>query len=169
MKSVSHPSSTRPAMSVHHNSPFSIEDIEVVLSPLFGSYYGADRLRSIIVKSEEKWCVYDEQRGQYVACALLSHCRKENILYIKLFGVQPSSQGQGIGTRLLETIKRWARKRNYVALLLHTQLSNHRAIGLYEKVGFHKQYYLENFFHRHGRLPTLASHDPHAYQMILYL
>lgn len=156
-------------ISIHHNSSFTLDDIESVLGSLFGSYYGDEKLRTIISSVNHVWCVYDEKTNRYVACALVKTHHKKNVLYIKLFGVEKSSQGQGIGTRLLKAIRKWGQKGNYSAIILHTQTNNYQAIGLYEKVGFIKQYFFKDFF-RPRELPSfIPHHEPDAYQMILYL
>lgn len=153
-------------ISIYHNKIFTLNDVEFVLAPIFESYYGIDKLRSIISNSEHIWCVYDKRIHQYIACALAQVQSRDNILYIKLFGVEKSSQGQGIGTRLLKAIRTWGKNKYYFAIMLHTQINNEKAIGLYEKVGFRKQKLLKNFFRPRGN-PEF--HEPDAYQMILYL
>lgn len=154
------------SISIYHNSKFSFDDIESVLRPLFEGYYGIEQLRSIISSVDHIWCVYDKNLNQYIACALVKSHSKKNVLYIKLFGVETSSQGQGVGTRLLKAIKKWGEKKDYFAIILHTQIDNFKAIGLYEKVGFRKQYYLKNFFRPPG---FFSFNQPDAYQMILHL
>jgi ribosomal protein S18 acetylase RimI-like enzyme len=159
-------SSSLSSISIHHNSKFSFDDTESVLRPLFESYYGIERLRSIISSVDHIWCVYDKRMNKYNACALVQSYSTDNVLYINLFGVEKSSQGQGIGKCLLNAIKKWGEKKDYFAIILHTQIDNHRAIGLYEKVGFRKQYYLKSHFPTREFVPF---HQPDAYQMILYL
>ena len=149
--------------SIFYNRNFSRREIESVLGPLFGDYYGLERLRSIISKSEHVWCMFDQRVQRPVAAALLSDRERGSVLYLKLFGVDKASQGQGIGTRLLKAIQQWARaRRNYMSIMLHTQTNNSPAIHLYEKVGFRKEFFLRDFFHR-------QSNHADAYQMIFYL
>jgi ribosomal protein S18 acetylase RimI-like enzyme len=152
------------SISIDHNSNFSFNDVESVLGPLFLSYYGNEQLRSLISSVDHIWCVFDKKINQYIACALVQSHPEDNVLYIKLFGVDKSSQGQGIGTRLLKAIKTWGERKKYFAVILHTQINNLKAIGLYEKVGFRKEYYLKNFFNS-----QVQYNEPDAYQMILYL
>ena len=158
-----------PLISVYHNSNFSPNDIESVLKPLFGSYYGTRQLRKLIAGADHTWCVYDRRVNQYVACALVESRSVDNTLYITLFGVAKSSQGQGIGKLLLNQIINWGRKQKYFAITLHTQVDNEKAIGLYEKVGFRKLYYLKDFFLRYGFLSFFQIYQRDAYEMILYL
>ena len=156
-------------ISVRHNSKFSADDVEFVLGPLFGTHYGMDGLRSIISSVDHIFCAYDKKMHRYVGCALVQSHNEKNILYIKLFGVAESNQGQGIGTHLLKSIQKWGERENFSAIILHTQVNNYRAIGLYEKVGFLKQYLLKDFF-RPRELPTFVEvYESDAYQMIAYL
>jgi ribosomal protein S18 acetylase RimI-like enzyme len=159
----------RVSISIRHNSKFSFDDVESVLGPLFGSYYGTEQLRSIISSVDHIWCVYDKKINQYIACGLIQPHSKKNVLYIKLFGVEKSSQGQGIGTRLLKAIRKWGRKQSYTAIILHTQTNNNQAIGLYEKVGFRKQYLFKDFFRPPGLSSSIQTPEQDAFQMILYL
>ncbi|CAF0818366.1 unnamed protein product [Rotaria sordida] len=156
-------------ISIYHNSKFSFDDVESVLEPLFGNYYGISELRAIISNVDHIWCAYNTTKKQYVACALVRTYNKDKVLFINLFGVTQACQGQGIGTRLLKAIKNWGQKQKYVAIILHTQVDNYKAIGLYEKVGFYKQYYITNFFPPRGCLSFFRSHGSDAYEMILYL
>ena len=155
--------------AIYHNAYFTVDDVQVVLAPLFENFYGRRKLRSMIEKVEHRWCAYDRRTNRYTAAALVDSQPADNTLYIRLFGVQEASQGQGIGTRLLKAIRRWAQKHGYFAILLHTQIDNTKAIGLYEKVGFQKQYYAKNFYRRSLLLSFLDNSQPDAYQMILYL
>lgn len=162
-------SGTDRSISIYYNKNFTLDDVESVLYPLFGGYYGKQRLQEVIESTEHIWCVYDHQSARFIACALLSDRDNQKTLYVKLFGVEKSSQGRGIGTRLLKAIQRWAKKKNYLALMLHTQTNNYAAIHLYEKAGFRKQFYMKNFFRRRAHLWLDFTFQPDAYQMICYL
>jgi ribosomal-protein-alanine N-acetyltransferase len=109
------------------------------------------------------FCVYDKSQGQYIACALINNDGTQGGLYLMLFGVQQSNQKRGTGTYLLESIIQWARQRGYRYIYLHVHIENYKAIGLYEKVGFHKQVYIPNFYSNQPKYP------PHAIRMILFL
>ena len=162
-------SDRKSSFSFIYNSKFSITDIESVLQPLFAYYYGFERLRQFILNSEHIWSVFDRRKKCFVASALLSDYDDRRTLYLNLFGVEESSQGQGIGTRLLMKIRRWARKNNYRAIILHTQIDNNRAINLYEKLGFTKEFYFKDFFLRPSNFSSTQLHESDAYQMILLL
>jgi RimJ/RimL family protein N-acetyltransferase len=53
-----------------------------------------------------------------------------------VIGVLAEASGQGVGTRLLEEAKRWAAARGLHRVELNVMAHNHRAIALYERVGF---------------------------------
>ena len=56
--------------------------------------------------------------------------------YIPLLEVLPSYQNRGIGTALSQIGKEFARRMGYGTLWLTVELTNFRAIHVYEKVGF---------------------------------
>lgn len=60
--------------------------------------------------------------------------RKE--LNIEAIGVDENYRNHGIGTNLLEFIKKYAKENNYTDLRLTVNEENKRAIHLYEKMGF---------------------------------
>ena len=53
-----------------------------------------------------------------------------------IIGVLAGASGQGLGTSLLEEAKRWATTRGLHRLELTVMAHNHRAIALYERMGF---------------------------------
>ncbi|MCU0267038.1 MAG: GNAT family N-acetyltransferase [Acidimicrobiales bacterium] len=59
--------------------------------------------------------------------------------YLQRLAVDPSRQGRGVGSALVGDALWWARRRGAVDVLVNTQESNHRALELYESLGFHRQ------------------------------
>lgn len=57
----------------------------------------------------------------------------------------------GIGTEMLRTLLRHSRDRGLTMLYLHVFATNHRAIHVYEKIGFTKTGVRPNMFFRNGR------------------
>jgi RimJ/RimL family protein N-acetyltransferase len=51
-------------------------------------------------------------------------------------GVAQEFAGQGLGTRLMETVERWARNQGLHKLELTVMADNERAIALYRKMGY---------------------------------
>lgn len=158
-----------PTIRIYHNGDFPYEHIHSVLGPLFESYYGNEGLRSMFISADHIWCAYNVDTDHCVGCAIVRNEPDRGTLYIKLFGVRSVCQGQGIGTRLLNNVLSWAKNSSYIAVILHTQADNYKAIGLYEKVGFRKQEYLPNFFYPQTPLRSLLSGELDAYLMVANL
>jgi RimJ/RimL family protein N-acetyltransferase len=53
-----------------------------------------------------------------------------------VIGVLAEASGHGLGTRLLEEAKRWATARGLHRMELTVMAHNHRAIALYERMGY---------------------------------
>ncbi|CAF2979619.1 unnamed protein product [Rotaria sp. Silwood2] len=157
------------SIRIYHNGDFPYEHVRSVLGPLFENYYGAEGLRSMVEMIDHIWCAYDIFTDQCIACALVQYEPGRETLYIKLFGVRRINQGQGVGSRLLDAILSWAKRQRYLAVLLHTQVNNYKAISLYKKMGFRKQLYLPNFFHSQTPTWSLLSGEPDGFLMTAHL
>ena len=59
--------------------------------------------------------------------------------YLQRLAVDPESQGRGIGTSLVHDCLRWLRRRDVGMALVNTQQRNHRALELYQRLGFVRQ------------------------------
>jgi len=150
-------------IEIRHNVQFPFDDIFNVLHPLFGQYYAYNDFIYTIYTVNHIFCAYDKKQGKCIACALINNDAMQGGLYIMLFGVEQSNQHHGIGTHLLEEVIKWARQKGYRFIYLHVHIQNYKAIGLYEKVGFHKQQHIPNFY------LYLPKYPPHAIRMILPL
>lgn len=83
------------------------------------------------------FCLLEDEKNNLVGtigfCPLTERIGKLRKMYIR-----PDLHGRGLGKALLlDTIHR-ARDRGYEEILLETVLAMHQAIGLYEKMGFHR-------------------------------
>ena len=56
--------------------------------------------------------------------------------FLQRLGVEPELRRKGIGSILVYDALRWAREGGGVSMLVNTQDQNHRALGLYEHLGF---------------------------------
>ena len=59
--------------------------------------------------------------------------------YVQRLAVHPDHQGSGLARRLLGDALGWLERRRASSVLVNTQIQNHRAIGLYEAMGFDLQ------------------------------
>lgn len=149
-----------------HNREFSVDDVQTVLEPLFGNYYGTERLRRMIKRSDHIWCVFDKESQRFIGSAVLSEFQNRRNLYLELFGIEKTNQGRGVGRLLLDSIVRWA-KHHYQTIFLHTQINNDRAIGLYEKFRFHKEFLIKDFFRRSFHPTLISLRETDVFQMRL--
>ncbi len=113
----------RPDIFEHTDSIVSKEELqtmidkkEIIVARLDGNVVGY-----IMTSSRE-----GKQNGY--------HYRKQ--LCIDAMGVDESYRNKGIGKKLLEYIKEYAKENNYTDLRLTVNEENENAIHLYEKVGF---------------------------------
>jgi ribosomal protein S18 acetylase RimI-like enzyme len=59
--------------------------------------------------------------------------------YLQRLAVDPVAQGQGVGTALVNDCIRWLHRKGASLALVNTQERNHRALDLYERLGFVRQ------------------------------
>ena len=71
----------------------------------------------------------------YVELTGGSFRRNKTTAYL-VMGVRTAASGQGLGTALLAEAKRWAAAHGLHRLELTVMARNHRAAGLYERMGF---------------------------------
>jgi ribosomal protein S18 acetylase RimI-like enzyme len=146
---------------ISRNRNYPLWHLEDVLLPLFEKNYSYDSLRETIHSANHIWCAYEY--GKCIGCALITDIGTNRGLYMLLFGIRKSEQGRGIGKRLLENIIIWSSSQGYRFIYLHTEHDNKKAIGIYEKVGFRREFYLPDCT---DQLPQLGSD---AIPMVLYL
>lgn len=58
--------------------------------------------------------------------------------YIGFMYVKHEYRGKGVGQKIIENLKSWAKSRNLNEIRLDVYDDNHRAVGAYEKAGFKK-------------------------------
>lgn len=59
--------------------------------------------------------------------------------YLQRLAVRPDRQGSGLGTLLVADALRWLRRWRGERAMVNTQLTNERALGLYEHLGFRRE------------------------------
>lgn len=91
-----------------------------------------------IAKSGNSAVVVAESGGELVGYVELSGgaFRRNRATGYLVIGVLARASGQGVGARLLAEAKRWAAAHGLHRLELTVMADNHRAIGLYDRLGF---------------------------------
>jgi len=88
--------------------------------------------------SENSVVIVARQQGElvgYVELAGGKFRRNRSTTHV-IIGVLADAGGKGVGTRLLEEAGRWAAARGLHRIELNVMAHNHRAIALYERMGF---------------------------------
>ncbi|MBI2705923.1 MAG: GNAT family N-acetyltransferase [Actinobacteria bacterium] len=78
-----------------------------------------------------------EHGGRVVGYAVTG--RAAAVGYLQRLAVHPTLQGRGIGAALVIDTLRWSQRRNVAAVMVNTQAGNHRALALYERLGFRRE------------------------------
>lgn len=91
-----------------------------------------------VSRSENSVVIVADRLGHLVGYVELigGRFRRDRFTTHVVIGVLTEASGAGIGTGLLEEAKRWATARGLHRMELTVMAHNHRAIALYERMGF---------------------------------
>ena len=133
-------------LDIRKANPGDTPDIASVLAEAFGEYeslytakaYSATTPNSDAIRSRfaegETWIA--EVEGKIVGT--VSALSKNESLYIRSMAILPAARGNRIGERLLAAVEEFALANGYRRLSLSTTPFLHRAIRLYERLGFER-------------------------------
>lgn len=77
------------------------------------------------------------QRGEPLGYAVTGRAGSRG--YLQRLAVEPTKNGQGIGTDLVHDALTWLHHRGASLVMVNTQERNQRALALYEHLGFHRE------------------------------
>jgi RimJ/RimL family protein N-acetyltransferase len=91
-----------------------------------------------VSQSENSVVIVAGQHGELVGYVELvgGTFRRNRSTTHLIIGVLADASGQGVGSSLLEEAKRWAAARGLHRIELNVMAHNHRAIALYQRIGF---------------------------------
>jgi RimJ/RimL family protein N-acetyltransferase len=71
--------------------------------------------------------------------------RNSHIVYLGGLAIDPQQAGKGLGLKMMEAIKEYAKAEGFKRIELSVAAINEKAINLYLKAGFEKEGVLKNF------------------------
>jgi GNAT superfamily N-acetyltransferase len=74
-------------------------------------------------------------KGKPVGCGALKQY-KPDVMEVKRMYVQPESRNQGVASRILVELEKWAYELSYATCILETGKMQPEAIGLYKRNGY---------------------------------
>lgn len=99
--------------------------------------------REILADENRKICICldDERPIGYISLQISDHeghafCHPQNWIYIDQIGVTNQFRGKGVGKKLIEAAKDYARKHNINRIMLDVWSVNKNAKAFFEKQGF---------------------------------
>ena len=90
----------------------------------------------LITKPGSVFLKYTNEKGVIEGCVYLH--KKESRLYLGMFSVSPSSQGKGIGKKLLAAADEHAREQSCSSIYMTVITVREDLIGWYEKNGYRR-------------------------------
>jgi aminoglycoside 6'-N-acetyltransferase I len=111
-------------------------------------------------------CFGLEQAGACIGVLFLLAVEKD-CLEIKNIAIDPSHQGLGYGTALLEFAETYAREQRYERLRIGTGNSSLDQLRLYQRFGFELHGIIQNFFTDHYPEPIIENDIPCKHMVVL--
>ena len=111
-----------------------------------GSKYDEKALREMLESQASPIFVYDDDGLviAYIICQEQTQCSSVLLplktLYIDDICVDKDARGKGIGRKLFDYVKNYAKENGFYNLTLHVWNSNPRAMKFYESLGLKPQY-----------------------------
>ncbi len=84
--------------------------------------------------------------------------RLKHLAYIGAFGIRQSHQGRGIGTKIMQEIKRNLELEGVRRIELRVEADNQRALAFYKKLGFQLEGTLQKYMKREQDLDYVDVH-----------
>ena len=108
------------------------------LDPPYTKRFGKDQeLENLYPKIlEQGYSLGAYDRSRLIGLAILEKRTWNNSFYLWELHIEADYQRQGIGTRMMQSIEKTAKKENIRAIALETQNTNLPAINFYHKLGY---------------------------------
>ncbi len=94
----------------------------------FAQFNKIDKIRYVVMAFEDKVAV---------GCGAIKEYSPDEMEVKRMF-VSEERRGQGIASKVLEELEKWARELHFNKCILETGVKQQEAIGLYEKSGYQR-------------------------------
>lgn len=155
---------TDNAIVIHHITSANTAPLNDIAPDVFDAPIAADRLaRFLQATGHALFVATEESRVVAQGRGMIHHSPDEApVLYIDNFGVAPTHQRRGIGTRLFVALRAWAKDHGATTVWLATETDNEPAKAFYAALGLDPTTVV--YFERNGRLapPQKTRHPEEA-------
>lgn len=111
-----------------------------------GDRFSRRQLAHILIRANATTFVAVDEQGGLLGYGTLLFRRNSRNARLYSFCVHPAARGGGLGRRLLETLEGEARARGMHKLTLEVRADNRVAMGLYRRMGFLPQRWLDDYY-----------------------
>lgn len=109
--------------------------------------FSASQLKYLVTRANAETRLLIDERGRPVGYGSLLFRRNERRARLYSFCLHPEVRGQGLAQRLLLALEAVALARGCDHLYLEVRADNRTAIGLYRRMGYEMQRWLEAYYH----------------------
>lgn len=111
-----------------------------------GDRFSRRQLAHILIRANATTRVAVSEQGVLLGYGTLLFRRNSRNARLYSFCVHPDARGGGLGRRLLEVLESEARTRGMHKLTLEVRADNRIAMGLYRRMGFLPQRWLDDYY-----------------------
>ncbi|MBS9404337.1 GNAT family N-acetyltransferase [Halomonas sp. TRM85114] len=111
-----------------------------------GDRFSRRQLWHLLNRANAETRVAEDETGRLLGYATVLLRQNSRRARLYSFCVHPEARGSGLGRRLLEAVEAVARERGRDVLGLEVRVDNRVALGLYRRMGFRLEAWLEAYY-----------------------
>ncbi len=111
-----------------------------------GDRFSRRQLWHLLNRAHAESLLAEAEDGRLLGYGTLLFRRGSRRVRLYSFCVHPEARGSGLGRKLLEALQRLAASRGGEALSLEVRADNRIALGLYRRMGFRLERWLEDYY-----------------------
>jgi ribosomal-protein-alanine N-acetyltransferase len=111
-----------------------------------GDRFSRRQLWHLLNRAHAESLLAEAEEGRLLGYGTLLFRRGSRRVRLYSFCVHPEARGSGLGRQILESLERLAASRGGEALGLEVRADNRIALGLYRRMGFRLERWLEDYY-----------------------